>query len=140
MTDNSEWLNDARDRLAKLEPPARRPNSIAAKVDVLRSDIQAARASGKSWSQIATAIGGGMPLNADAVRVAFVRSNAKAERPAPAKATSRVASATPRTPKPTLVSDKTPAGGESFRDMFGPMFDARDTIGRETKSSRGDAS
>lgn len=140
MTDNSEWLNDARDRLAKLEPPARHPNSIAAKVDVLRSDIQAARASGKSWNHIATAIGGGTALNADAVRVAFVRSNAKAERPGPAKATSRATSVTPRAPKPTMMSDKAPAAGERFHDMFEPMFDARDTSGRQPKCSQEDVS
>ncbi len=167
MADNDEWLNGAKARLATKEPRRRRPNSVAAKVEALRPDIQAARAAGKGWLQIAANISDGEPLNADAVRVAFSRSNkdavvSQATSPTASRITSRSVSESEPEPKPKPkpinpacepasikptpgpttasstselipieVPNKPNSEEDTFLEMFGPMFDARDTRGRD---------
>jgi hypothetical protein len=152
MADNDEWLNDARARLARKEPRQRRPGSIAARVEALRPDIQAARDAGKGWLQIAANISDGEALNADAVRVAFSRSEkacrGTASRVAPPSTTERKSADPASEPMPTEpmpepkpgvstsepdpieVSNKPNMEDDTFLNMFGPMFDARDTRGR----------
>lgn len=133
MTEKSEWLDEARTRLAKAEPRQRRPNTIAAKVAALLPEIQAARVAGKTWTQIAVAISDGVPLNADAIRVAFARS-CKTPASAPARRkNARAVSASDA--EPATTSNKSVVTEDSFPDMFGPMFDARDTRGRESSSN-----
>jgi hypothetical protein len=132
MTGTSEWLSEARARLAKAEPRRPRPNTIAARVEALLPEIQAARAAGKTWSQIAAAMSDGEPLNADAVRVAFARSCKT-----PASTTSRrtnARTAPASVSEPTKTPNKRIIEEDSFPDMFAPMFDARDTRGRNHSS------
>ena len=133
MTEKSEWLDEARARLAKPERRPRRPNSIAAKVAALLPEIQAARIAGKTWNQIAAAVSDGQPLNADAVRVAFARS---CETPASTRSprTNVRADSAPAF-KPSRPPNESIAEEDSILDMFGPMLDARDTRGRQSSVS-----
>jgi hypothetical protein len=157
MADNTQWLADAKARLAISQGSRRRKGSIAAKVEALRPEIEAARAAGKTWKQIARDISDGEELNEDAVRIAFNRGG-KARSTTPAS-TSGGASKQTAASKPVDVSQpikaSEPSGGPVgtskqvdaaklvgtpappsagdealIRDMFAPMYDARDTRGR----------
>lgn len=154
MVDNTQWLADAKARLAVSQGSRRRTGSIAAKVEALRPEIEAARAAGKTWKQIALDISDdGEELNEDAVRVAFNRikkaqgvpaapaadgstKRAAARKPtdtpnavdtSPPIATSEASEVSESEDKPTESSQ--PADGV-FADMFAPLLDARDTRGR----------
>lgn len=136
MADKDNWLNDARSRLAKVELRPRRLGSIAAKVHALQPEIQAARDAGKTWSQVAAAISDGGPLNADTVRVALARSSKAVDSATPVtRRDSRAAALSTPTPKPVEIPNNMTAKEDGISDMFGPMFDARDTRGRGRQNS-----
>lgn len=134
MTDNDEWLNDARSRLAKAEPRRSRTGSTAAKVAALLPELQAARAAGKTWAQIAAAISDGGQLRADTVRITFARVKVTA---APSQPMPRATAAMPPKLKPNRNRSTPVKDEDGFSDMFGPMFDARDTLGRQRQGDTG---
>lgn len=155
MADDTQWLADAKARLAAPHASKRRKGSIAEKVEALRPEIEAARAAGKTWKRIAIDVSFGEELNADAVRIAFARSqgdkmsavwvNEHGSEPAAPPETidaSKLvdptgsvhsaesvdpvyASKSADDPIQTTLPDEGLLG-----DMFAPMFDARDTRGR----------
>lgn len=153
MDDNTEWLADAKNRLAAPQASKRRKGSIAGKVEALRPEIEAARKARKNWKQIAADISGGEELNADAVRIALGRIQKlepfadpvnvdESKQPALADTidnSSLINSVD--APKPADGSSETPLPDEGlFGEMFAPMFDARDTRGRgcDEASNEGD--
>lgn len=155
MVDNTKWLADAKTRLAITQGTRRRAGSIAAKVEALRFEIEAARAAGKTWKQIALDISDSEELNADAVRIAYDRGS-KAQRAlaAPVKASAenpaaaRKPTGTPNVtdgPQPANISEPVemsksvdkPAEASLpdeglLAGMWAPLLDARDTRGRSS--------
>jgi len=126
--DDEEWINEAKERLAKPSLPPRRAGSIAARVETLIPEIAAARAGGKTWAQIADDLSSDAALNIDSVRIGYGRATARMKqtpsvrnRATPQRKVA-AASASP--------SDVLPVGPDLFEDMFAPMLDARDMLGR----------
>lgn len=131
MSDNNTWLANAKSLLANSEKRRHRIGSVAERVAALLPEIEAARANGKTWRQIAIDLSDGELLNADAVRIAFDRCG-KPKRvitPAPRNGTAKSA----RPTKPNRAALSSAADEPVIADMFAPMFDARDTRGRNTE-------
>ena len=131
MADDEKWLNEAKLRLAEKHGCRRRPGSIAAKVEALLPEIRAARATGKSWAQVAADIADDEPLNADAVRVAARRC---CDGVSPEPSASQVQASDP---KPVTTSNKSSNSADSIPNLFDPMFDARDSWGRSNGHTSG---
>lgn len=126
MVDRNKWMADAKARLAIQQEHTHRVNSVAERVAALRPEIEAARAAGKGWRQIASDLCGSGEVQPDTVRIAFARGGkvkcaaAPVSREVKAKATGAAAKA----------PSKRPVDDSLTEDMFAPMFDARDTRGR----------
>lgn len=135
MIDTNKWIAEAKDRLA-ISERTHRPGSAVDKVAALLPEIQAARAAGKTWRQIAVDLSDGDELNTDAVRVAFGRCH-RHKQPSPSnrkKQPSR--SRDNKNSVPTKIEQSVADNG-FISDMFAPMFDARDTDGRRRNQGAG---
>jgi hypothetical protein len=132
MTEEEEWAELAKARLARPRARRTRSGSVASQVQTLWHDVAAARAAGKTWDEIAVDLAGQKSINANTVRIAFNRHGHKLVACAPA-AKSRakrphVTVSQPKAPGDATVAAESPM----FADMFAPLLDARDTKGRQT--------
>ncbi|MEA1015327.1 hypothetical protein [Sphingosinicella sp. LY1275] len=123
MTDRSEYLNEARSRLAKPAAGRRRPDSLAARVEALKPEIQKARIAGKTWSEIAADIADGQTLNADVVRVAFARCGPATRSKARSRSKLRPKLASARNPPTTTERGR---DDEPVQQVFDPLYDVLD--------------
>src|SRR4051812_30817408 len=71
---DEKWVDQARARLSRPKARKGRAGTAAALVQALLPEIAEARAAGKTWEEIAADISQERPLNADAVRIAFMRA------------------------------------------------------------------
>ncbi|WP_126665599.1 hypothetical protein [Croceibacterium ferulae] len=133
MTEDDEYMKSVRARLAAAKERKHRLGSTAAKVAVLLPEVQAARAAGKTWEEIGHDLrdSAGQAPDPNTVRIAFRRAS---EPMGTAKRQTKKRTRTTSRPKPEPVNplSEPTASMDDCADMFGPMFDARDTQGRPT--------